>query len=114
MKEKEIKLPEITMQCYQQDWIPGFAAFIYYADRKGFRRKNKVKADIAINIGSFMALVASDNVDAKELPYILAETMMHEFIHVLEAYFQVEFSEEKVHKIIGKYRMSQNEPNKKI
>ena len=95
--KKSIDSP-ISIRVYQQDWIPGFAAFY----NNGQIKKN-AKAHVVLNLGSCLVAVANKDIDKKELPYLVAETIMHEVIHVLEAWAEVEFNEDKVHALTEKY-----------
>ena len=96
----------IEIEIYQQDWIPGFAAF---------RNDSSIaegKAHVILNVGAFLAVVANKDVAPGDLPYCIAESLMHEVVHVFEAWAQVEFSEDRVEALIQKYRdaMSEAEP----
>lgn len=88
----------LKIEVYQQDWIPGFAAFCDDGSVK------KGTAHVCLNVGSLMASVADKDFTAQELPYIIAESIMHEVIHVLEAWAGVAFDEEKVEALLMKYR----------
>jgi hypothetical protein len=98
------KQDAITVEVYQQDWIPGFASFV---DDSSIHENGK--AHVGINIGGLMVAVNNGELDAKELPYQIAESIMHEVIHSLEAWAGVEFSEDKVEKLIEKYREKYHE-----
>jgi hypothetical protein len=89
----------ISLEVYQQDWVPGFAAFL---DDGTLRETGK--AHLMINIGSLLSCVESGELPPKDFPYMVAETLMHEAIHALEAWAKVEFSEEKVEELLQKYR----------
>lgn len=91
--------PEISIEVYQQDWIPGFAAF-----RNNGQLKKDGRAHVILNMGSIMCAVASGDIDRQDVPYMVAESLMHEVIHVLESWANVEFSEEKVESLIEKYQ----------
>ena len=93
----------IKIEIYQQDWIPGFAAF---RDDKSLEATGK--AHVVLNLGAFLATVAKGELPANELPYHIAESLMHEVIHVLEAWAKVEFNEEKVDVLINKYIQAMN------
>lgn len=88
----------IKIEIRQQDWIPGFAAFAAGS------LKAKGKAHVVLNIGSLMALVAKSDVKPKEIPYFVAECLMHEITHVLEEWAGVSFSEKKIHALTKKYQ----------
>lgn len=89
----------ITFEIYQHDWIPGFAAF---ADDGSMDKE--AKAHIVINLNASLLSVAKKEVDLKELPYLIAEDIMHEIMHGLEAWAKIEFSEDRVEELIAKYR----------
>jgi len=88
----------VSIEVYQQDWIPGFAAF-----GEGSLRA-RGHAHVVLNLGSLLATVAHKDVLPSELPYVVAECLMHEVIHVLEEWAGVEFSEKRVHALIAKYQ----------
>lgn len=92
----------ISIEVHQHDWIPGFAA--YYA---GSLTK-KSKAHVVLNIGSLLACVEDKQLTKEEIPYVVAECLMHEIIHVLEEWSGVEFNEEKVHRLTEKYNKKYN------
>lgn len=89
---------ELKIEIYQQDWIPGFAAF-----RDDGSVKAEGKAHVVLNLGSFISAIKEGDLDRSDLPYFVAETLMHEVIHALEEWAGVEFNEEKVHGLIDKY-----------
>lgn len=88
----------ISIEIYQHDWIPGFAAF----HNDGQLKKN-AKAHVVLNLGACLGAAALKDIKKEELPYLIAETIMHEVVHVLESWAEVEFSEEKVHALTEKY-----------
>ena len=96
---KELLHPTLVLEVFQQDWIPGFAAF-----KDDGSVENNAKAHIVLNIGAFITAVATKDLPRTDIPYIIAETIMHEAIHALEAWAAVEFSEERVEALIEKYR----------
>jgi len=85
----------IRLEVHQQDWIPGFA---------GYAMADGMEPHIVLNIGDFMGCVEDRDIDPSELPYVVAESIMHEVIHKLEAWARVEFSEERVEALIERYR----------
>lgn len=95
MKKKKNK---ITIAVYQHDWIPGFAAY------KTGTLSKKAKAHVILNIGSLLRVVAEKKIPKEELPYTIAECLMHEVIHVLQEWAGAEFSEDKVDELIAKYQ----------
>jgi hypothetical protein len=89
----------IDIEVYQQDWIPGFAAF-----RDDGSIEATAKAHVVLNLGSFLSAVEAGAMKRKELPYAIAESIMHEVIHALEAWAGVAFSEERVEQLLAAYR----------
>lgn len=85
------------VEVYQQDWMPGFAAF----NDDGSIKKGT--AHIALNLGDLIGTVDTTGVEKADLPYIIAESLMHEIIHALEAWAGVEFNEDRVQDLIAKY-----------
>jgi hypothetical protein len=92
-----LSLPKVEI--YQQDWIPGFAAF-----RDDGEIEANAKAHVILNLSSFAGSVQIGDIEAKDVPYLIAESLMHEVIHVLEAWAKVEFSEERVEQLLTEYR----------
>jgi len=90
---------DISIHVFQHDWVPGFAAF-----HDDGCINETAKAHVILNLGSFMAAIQTEELDPKDLPYIVAESLMHEVIHVLEAWAGVEFSEDRVEALLTKYR----------
>jgi hypothetical protein len=88
----------IRIEIYQHDWMPGFAAFQVNSLKKG------AKAHVALNIGGLLGIVRDKSIKEKELPYVVAECLMHEIIHVLEEWAGTEFSHEKIENLITKYQ----------
>lgn len=98
--EKKIekdKTQRFKVEVYQQDWMPGFAAF----NDDGSIKKGT--AHIALNLGDLIKTVETEGVAKADLPYIIAESLMHEIIHALEAWAGVEFDEGRVQELIAKY-----------
>lgn len=87
----------IKIKIYQHDFMPGFAAFKIGTTKKPH-------AEIAINIGSLMLLILKKKIKKREVPYFLAESIMHEIIHVLEEKFKVKFSHRKINLLMNKYQ----------
>lgn len=78
--------------------MPGFAAFL----NNGAIEKGK--AHVVLNIGGILGCVANGDIPRKEVPYFIAETIMHEVIHALEAWGRIEFSHRRINKLLKKYR----------
>jgi len=91
-------LPHVEF--YQHDWIPAFAAFVPGATMPA----PDARAFCVLNLQAFLGAVEADDIPAKELPYFIAESMMHEIVHALEQWASVEFSEERVEALLAKYR----------
>lgn len=109
--KKEIKMPKIELKIYQQDFMPGFAAYV--RDKNNVLIKDKkIKANLTLNIGSFIVSIIEKDIKQKDLPYYISETIMHEITHVLEDYFKVKFSERKIHKLTEKYYEKYGNKNK--
>jgi hypothetical protein len=88
----------VKIEIRQQDWTPGFAAFAAGS------LKATGKAQVVINVGGLLEVVKDKHIEPKELPYVVAECLMHEIIHVLEEWAGVSFSEKKVNSLIKKYQ----------
>lgn len=89
----------ISLEVFQHDWIPGFAAF-----HDDGSLDETAKAHVVLNLGSLLAVVIAKDLPAQELPYVIAESLMHEAIHALEAWAKVEFSEERIEALTEQYR----------
>ena len=94
--------PEINIEVHQKDWIPGFAAF-----QEG-SLKHEGHAHVVLNLGSILCASAVGHLEKKDVPYFVAESLMHEVIHVLEEWADVEFSEKRVEKLLLEYHKSIN------
>jgi hypothetical protein len=88
---------KISLDVYQYDGIDSFAAYAQPLEANN-------KPFIAINIEAVLESVVVGDLTPEDLPYMIAECIMHEVVHGLEDYFKVEFSEEKVEQLIAKYR----------
>jgi len=99
---RPIQLKEISIEVFQQDWIPGFAAYLDDGSLK-----EGAPAHVVLNLGSTLAVVEQGGIEKDEVPYFVAENIMHEVIHVLEAWANVEFNEDRVEQLIEKYREEQ-------
>lgn len=90
--------PDLRIEVHQQDWIPGFAAFLDDGEAA-----DTGKAHVVLNLGSILAMVQTGDMDPKEVPYFVAESIMHEVMHALEAWAGVEFSEERIETLLEQY-----------
>lgn len=106
MKNSQKKSKIINIKLYQQDWMPGFAAYLVNAKTKSnfLSKQAKPHANITLNVGAMLALVKAKEVSTKELPYIITECLLHEIVHVLEDYCNIEFNEERVEQLVNKYQ----------
>jgi hypothetical protein len=104
LMSRELK-DNITIKIFQGDWIPGFAGYRNYKNQEG-----KAHAHVVLNIGSLLVMVEEGDCDAKDLPYVIAESLMHEVVHALEAWAGVEFNEERVEELTEKYRQKYGVP----
>ncbi|NIX77002.1 hypothetical protein [Microvirga terricola] len=92
--------PLPVIEFHQQDWIPGFAAFLPGATTPA----PQARAFCVLNLGSILATVATGDIPASEVPYFIPESMMHEIMHAFEQWAGTEFSEERVEALLAKYR----------
>jgi hypothetical protein len=90
-----------VIEVYQQDWIPGWAAFIHDGSVK-----RHGTAHVVINLGAVMSSRALGKMAQTEIPYFIAESIMHEVIHALEAWAGVEFNEDRVEALLWRYRQA--------
>ena len=96
-KIERLREERITIDVHQHDWIPGFAEYVVGSIGDG-------SAMVSINLGSTLLAVARGDIPREEVPYLIAESIMHEVVHVLEDWAGVEFSEERVEGLLKKYR----------
>lgn len=89
----------VSIEIYQHDWIPGFASF-----HEDGSIQEGASAHVVLNLGSLLAAVQEGYLDKKELPYMIAESLMHETIHCLESWAHVEFSEDRIEALLTEYR----------
>ena len=80
----------------QADGVDGFAFY-----KVGSVKDNR--CIIGLNVEAFVASVAMGQTKLKDLPYLLAESIMHEVIHALEDWAKVQFSHRKVNKLLKDY-----------
>jgi hypothetical protein len=97
-------LPRVEF--YQHDWLPAFAAFVPGATVPA----PDARAFCVVNLQAFLEAVETGDLRPTELPYFLAESMMHEIIHVLEQWASIEFSEDRVEALLEKYRTALRSP----
>lgn len=88
------------IEFYQQDWMPGFAAFL--PDRT--TPSPDGKAFCVLNVGALVASVATGDINRADLPYVIADSIVHELVHVLEQWADVEFDEDRTEAVIERYR----------
>jgi hypothetical protein len=93
-KKKQLPL----LKVYQADGIEGFACYV------SPQREITGSPIIGLNVESLLGTVVMGDVEASELPYFVAESIMHEVLHVLEKWAGVEFSEARIEALLEKYR----------
>lgn len=89
----------IKVEIFQHDWMPGFAAFLEDGSVAA-----GAPAHVSLNVGAFISAVKTGDLDKADVPYFVAESIMHEVVHVLESWAGVEFSEDRVEELLAKYR----------
>ena len=89
----------MQIDVYQNDWMPGFAAFLDDGSLA-----EGAAAKVGLNVGALMVAVETGDLEAKDVPYVVADSIMHEVVHALEAWAGVEFNEERVEKLLAEYR----------
>lgn len=94
---KKVIKKKIVARVVQMDGIEGFACYLSPSAKKG-------KAIIGLNVEALMIGVLAKDFRVKDLPYIVADSIMHETIHALEDWAGVQFSEKKVEGLISAYR----------
>jgi len=95
--KKKLK-PSIKIRVYQTNFSPGFAFY-----QAGKRISSTGKALVGLDIGNLLGLVKSKDIAPKELPYFVAQVLMHEVFHALEDWARVEFNEKRVDQLVAKY-----------
>src|SRR5262245_57424399 len=87
----------VKIEFSQVDWEPGFAGYLDNGQPNG-------TAFCLLNLGTLLCAVEKGDLPKADLPYMIAESMMHEVIHAIEAWAGVEFSEDRVEALLVKYR----------
>lgn len=100
LAEAEAKLRAPKVEFYQQDWMPGFAAFLPDSTTPS----PDAKAFCVLNVGALTACVATGDIGRADLPYIIADSIVHELVHVLEQWAGVEFDEDRTEAVVERYR----------
>jgi hypothetical protein len=80
----------------QADGVEGFAFY-----KVGSVKDNRCV--IGLNVEAFVGCVAMKQIRLKDLPYVMAESIMHEVIHAIEDWAKVEFSHKKINKMLESY-----------
>ena len=98
MKKKMLEVHKLNVKVdiVQADGVEGFAFY-----KVGSVKDNR--CIIGLNVEAFVASVGFGQVKIKDLPYFLAESIMHEVIHALEDWAKVKFSHRKVNKMLKAY-----------
>lgn len=104
-KPTPLSLPKVVF--YQQDWIPGYAAFLPDSTTP----QPEAKAFCVVNLGALLAGVVAGDMAREDIPYVLADSIVHELVHVLEQWAGVEFNEERVEAVIDRYRAAARRAN---
>ena len=107
MKNVDVLKLQVKADIVQADGINGFGCYLQTSVRKNKR------CIIGVNVEALMAAVAMKDLKVEDVPYIFAETIMHEVIHSLEDWAKMEFSHKKVDKLIDKYRRHYSEEGRK-
>ncbi|MGD0781253.1 MAG: hypothetical protein ABSA30_00175 [Candidatus Aminicenantales bacterium] len=85
------------IEVYQADGIDAFAC--YLAPEGAVEGK----ALIGLNVEAILGTVILGDVEPADVPYVIAESIMHEVTHVIEKWAGVAFSEERVEALIERY-----------
>lgn len=96
--KRQLEAGAPLIEVRQQDWMAGFAGFVVGS------METEGPAHIALNLGALIAAVETGDLDPEDLPYVVAESIMHEVVHALEEWAGAEFSEERVRALIEDYR----------
>jgi hypothetical protein len=107
MKKIDVLGLKVKADIVQADGIKGFACYL-----PDSVRKNK-RCIIGLNVFAFIAAIAMKQLRRKDIPYLMAECIMHEVIHAFEDWAKVEFSHRKVNKLINVYREHYLEKSRK-
>jgi len=93
----EVETKELNITIQKADDIEAFGAFVAGS-------VNDEKPTILLNMNAIISTVVSEgDVDAKE---ILISTLVHEFGHALEEFFNKEFDEGFIEKVTESYEQS--------
>ena len=97
-KIKDLDLYKLNVKAdiVQADGVKGFAFYNPGAVKRS-------RCVIGLNVEAFVASVALGQIKLKDLPYLMAETIMHEVIHALEDWAKVAFSHKRINKLIWAY-----------
>ena len=90
------------IEVHQHDWMPGWAALDADSLKRG-------PAHVALNVGALIAAVEVGDLAPADVPYVVAESIMHEVVHVLEGWAGVEFDEDRVEALLERYRQARRE-----
>lgn len=87
----------IDIKVIIKDDMPAFAGFLAGSVTEG-------EPIVAISLQNMLGAYVCVDVPREELPYMIAECLMHEIVHALEELFDVPFSEEKIEGLIEEYQ----------
>lgn len=87
----------MQVEISQDDFMPAFGAYVAGSAKQG-------PALVRLNLEALLGTVAMGDVEPADLPYFVAETIMHEVMHALEDWAGVAFSEDRVEAMIAAYQ----------
>lgn len=90
--------PTITIEIRQQDFIPGFGAF-----NDDGSMENGGPAHVVINIGGLLGMAIQEDMTPDEIVQVAAETLTHEFFHVIQKWAGAALSEDRVEELMRRY-----------
>jgi DNA-binding ferritin-like protein (Dps family) len=97
---RKLEVLKVKAEIVQADGVGAFA-FYEVGSRRGKKGRRSV---IGLNVEAFVAAVALGQVEKKDVPYLVAESIMHEVMHVLEDWAKAEFSHRRINRLIADYR----------
>ena len=89
----------VTIEVRQQDWMPGFAAYVHACG--GDPSDHKL---VVLNIGGLLSCIQQGDLTSSELADVVTDCLVHEVGHVIEGWAGAEFSEERVEGMAENYR----------
>jgi hypothetical protein len=98
LEQELAKAKSLKVEVYQQDWVPGFAAF------RDDGSMEEGTAHVVLNLGAVLCAVALGDLDKEDVALVVGENLVHELGHVIEAWAGAEFSEKRVEKLVAMYQ----------